>query len=223
MEKKLFFIILLSVGFGGLSIHWLNLKVNPEAPLELVPQKPSAAQSSEKTNPSLPSQKPLQTSLAPELKKVWQNLSENLYRPNQDFKAQEIQLRDLLQHSSQSELRPFVNAILDSTQAQDRRTTAAYLLTLAGPIAIPLLTEIAATSIPADADQSFEAALRSGALERLDRWALEGQPVVPSVEFILRTQTNPTLKFFARISLEGVLEKKPGKLLRLAQKSMENF
>lgn len=239
MEKKLLRIVIFSLCLAVLATHWLNMKTGvsgtaqqsnnskakPALKSKLATKAESNFNPTEKApieNPA-PSTEPAPQTKEESLKAALGELSKHLYSQKENFDAQEAKLRGLLQNADTKELRFLAAVITDRTQDQDLRLSAAYMLNLAGASAVPLLTEIASTPFREVSETNFEASLRTGALERIDRWAVSGLNVEASLEQILKNQKDPALQFFARTSLEGVLEKRPGKLLRLSQKSLEEY
>ncbi|WP_413290546.1 hypothetical protein [Bdellovibrio sp. HCB337] len=101
-----------------------------------------------------------------------------------------------------------------------------YTLTQQGFIAKEKLARIVKTPLPTfeqlDNPHSVgtyklrdEIALRVTALEALDKLAVDHpQEIQKILEDIAKTQTEPTLKFLVRVSLDGIYAQRPGKLSR---------
>ena len=125
----------------------------------------------------------------------------------------------------------FVNSLsptatTDSTKQPNSRRQALYKLTQQGLVAKNELTALVKTPIPvfehlenphsAGAHQQREEiALRVTALEALDKLSIENPAEIQqALEEIAKIQHEPTLKFLIGVSLEGIYNKRPGKLTR---------
>ena len=119
---------------------------------------------------------------------------------------------------------------LDENDHWDDRFAAVYILGKAGREAIPALSKIAAApfdqkSYPPHtiqrSNQSSEFALRSSALESLDRLAVDGEDVAGSFAGVLEAKTSPQLALMAQLALMGIREGRPGKLTRFIDKAFD--
>lgn len=129
------------------------------------------------------------------------------------------------------DLQNLESLLLSKESTQDERSVSLYLLSLSGVRALPALTHFSATALPefshlqdphsADSsNKNFEVSLRIAALEAIDRQTSlqnEKTQVQASLQQILKTQNDPTLKMLVEVSLAGVRSGKPGKLSRFIQ------
>lgn len=109
------------------------------------------------------------------------------------------------------------------------RQTALYILTqIETSETTGALAEIAISTIPvfdnlnnphsrSTYQHRAELALRMTALEALDQRSIKSLDIQKQIQAIEVSQTNPTLKFLARLSLEGILSQRPGKLHRVTE------
>lgn len=153
-----------------------------------------------------------------------------LYSKRQDWLSHEAELRKHMLELSSDELKKLGDDVLLVTNPPDERRVSIYLLTLAGVPAREVLAKIARSPIPKFANLGDphssgnlqlhrERSLRASALEALDRLAAQkSKEVYLDLQNILAQQSDDSLKFFAKISLVGISQGKPGKLSRwLAQ------
>jgi hypothetical protein len=83
------------------------------------------------------------------------------------------------------------------------------------------LIEIASSAVESNNESSrFDVSLRVTALEALDQRLVSGEVDASAIQTVIKNQTHPTLLFFARISLEGVMSGRPGKLTRFIDKTL---
>lgn len=101
--------------------------------------------------------------------------------------------------------------VQDPARSGNERRASLYLLTQAGPSAIPALTEIAQTQVPhfdgAENPHSigayqlrFERSLRVTALESLDQASLQNTEIETRLHQIIEKQTDPSIELLAQIS-----------------------
>lgn len=116
----------------------------------------------------------------------------------------------------------------EDTNARDRQTALYILTQIENTTTTEALAEIANSPIPAfdnlnspHSRETYlyhaELALRVTALETLDQRSANSSDAQKYIEAIAKNQANPTLKFLARISLEGILSQRPGKLHRVTE------
>lgn len=124
--------------------------------------------------------------------------------------------------------------VLDGKLDRDFRREALAELTQAGPEAIPLLAKIAATDVPMPKEvkdphsaevrrYEYEKGLRFTALEAIDDWAAKNVDVGPVLKEILGKTRDQDIRFLAFVSLRGVEQGRPGKLIRFVDRMMDEF
>lgn len=132
---------------------------------------------------------------------------------------------------SNKDLQSLENILLSSQATQDERSVSLYLLSLSGAKALPALTHFSVTALPefshlqdphsaGSLNKSFEMSLRIATLEAIDHLSEAKNTtsqVQTSLQQILKTQNDPTLKMLAEVSLAGIQSGKPQKLSRLIQ------
>lgn len=234
MGKNFIFVMALSLIIGALSTHWLN--VTTSAGTEA--QKDDAADTKtdetvgrlRKPNPQTESRTALPKGLKParaqgiqvtQVNDLVNQVAKTLYAQDQDFEQRRTDLVAVLSKASSEELSALARTTTDLTQTQDQRTSAIYLLTLAGPAAIPALAGVVMAPFRETPQSQFELAVRTTALERLDRFSTEGVPVETVIRQALKQPLHPTLRMLAQVSLQGLLQHRPGKLARFAEKNMD--
>ncbi|WP_413574652.1 hypothetical protein ACLVWU_10520 [Bdellovibrio sp. HCB290] len=148
-----------------------------------------------------------------------------LYSLNIDWKEHELNLIEKLQDFPQNEIDDLGVIAVNADSNNDRRTLAVHLLSLAGQRASSALYQIAQSPLPELSNNDphssaalvydYEMSLRGSAMAALDALSTETpEQVQKNMLQILTMQSSPTLKHFARISLMGIQQGRPGKLAR---------
>lgn len=164
--------------------------------------------------------------LDPRLQKALRSLVNKLYELGQNYESRDQELRALMQQMTKKDLELLSAMALNTSRNNDERRVSVYLLGLAGVQASVALKKVAAAALPDLGGQndphsygfmqaSVESALRLSALRALDSLSLS-HDVKSELQSVIQTQTDPSLVFFAQVSLAGVQEGRPGKLERLA-------
>lgn len=123
------------------------------------------------------------------------------------------------------ELQALKEKILSANETAEARQEMMYSLIKIGPSASQALVAIAKTNIPefhnskdphsvGAFQERLELSLRITALEALDQMLMKKPDLSRSIGEIAHQQTNPILKFLAKVSLSGVQKNQPGKLKR---------
>lgn len=138
-------------------------------------------------------------------------------------------LNELKNNITSKEVEDLKTLVNNKDENGKYRQTALYVLTeIETPDTTKALAEIAISTIPvfdnlnnphsrSTYQHRAELALRMTALETLDQRSIKFLDVQKHIQAIETNQTNPTLKFLARISLEGILSQRPGKLHRATE------
>jgi hypothetical protein len=157
-----------------------------------------------------------------------------LYTKSQDWSSHEAELKKQMAGLSADELKNLGEDVLSLENSPDERQISIYLLTLAGAPARHVLSKISQSPIPTfesledphsmgALQQQRERSLRASALEALDVLATQKpQEVYLDLQNILAHQNDDSLKFFAKISLVGISQGKPGKLSRWLSQNVNN-
>lgn len=146
-----------------------------------------------------------------------------------DFSTRDRELRQMAARFSEEDFARLAITLGRTELANDERRAGLYFLSVAGPAAIHALGVVAAKPVPELANsldphssgavqKSIEVALRTQALQSLDAMAADSVQVREELEKVLSQQTDPTVKFFAQVSLQGIQQGRPGKLQRLAER-----
>jgi hypothetical protein len=235
MGKNFIFVMALSLIIGALSTHWLNVATSAGTETRTNDTVDTKADETvgrlRKPNPPTESRTVLPKGVKPAQAQVIQvtqvndlvnRVAKTLYAQDQDFEQRRTDLVATLSTASAAELSTLARTTTDVTQTQDQRTSAVYLLTLAGPKAIPALAGVVMAPFRETPQSQFELAVRTTALERLDRFSTEGISVETVIRQALKQPLHPTLRMLAQVSLQGLLQHRPGKLTRFAEKNMES-
>lgn len=142
-----------------------------------------------------------------------------------DLNTAQVQsdLQSQADNFTNKDLQNLESILLNRQSTQDERSVSLYLLSLSGVKALPALTHFSAMALPefshlqdphseGSLNKNFEVSLRIAALEAIDR-----QASAESLQQILKTQSDPTLKMLAQVSLAGIQSGKPEKLSRLIE------
>lgn len=134
----------------------------------------------------------------------------------------------------QKSVEELASIVLDKNLDPDYRREALAELTQAGPEAIPHLATIAATDVPMPKGvkdphsvelyrYEYEKGLRFTALEAIDDWAAKNVDVRPALQKILSKTRDQDIRFLTFVSLRGVEQGRPGKLIRFVDRMMDEF
>lgn len=152
-------------------------------------------------------------------------LSEEIGRPDIDFKARERRLRSELNMMGAQDLQTIGLEVGQGRLTGDDARATLYLLSLAGEKAVPALREIAlgnGAKATTEGGERFAHSLRVDALEQLEGLAARSAEARRTI-FEASTQIEGrSLRELARIASLGLQQGKPGKLHRLMDETLKN-
>ena len=119
--------------------------------------------------------------------------------------------------------------ILDLKVDPNSRRKLLHQLVVAGPPAAEALLKVARTPLPLSSENpqphsihemkvKFERSLRITALEALDKLAIDHPSVAAKLPEVAADQTDPMISFLAQVSVAGIQQGRPGKLVRMIDK-----
>ena len=200
--------------------HVLTLRAG-----EIVTGKPSVLMQVPKSDSALAtkagilSKNPVNTpQVAVKLENLLQDLSINQYEARNDYQNRAELLKVQLSSVGANDWIQLSGQLLRGRLSGEQHRTAVYLLSLAGPAAIPALEVIAKSPLMEASDPvraSQERSLRLGALEYLDKMASDREEARQALRQIAETQNDAQLSYFSTLAVQGINEGKPGKLHRL--------
>lgn len=159
---------------------------------------------------------------AASLKEVVGFLANKISHPSPAIPAEEEYLRKFAMKMSAEHIRALEKLVLEPKQAADMRSAGLFLLTQAGPSSLKALSQIAQSSLssisPRSQDQAYEVSLRVNAVEALDNLVLHHAQGKKEIEAILQNQKDPTVRFLAQMSLDGIRSGHPGKVGRFVDR-----
>lgn len=122
--------------------------------------------------------------------------------------------------------------VLDTSASKDMRRLLLHKLVAAGLPAAKQLIEVASSPLPEAAGEmrphsaqemrvKYERSLRITALEALDKLTPDNPGLSEQMQNVALVQRDPMLQFLAQVSVSGIQQGRPGKLVRMIDKIVQ--
>lgn len=131
-----------------------------------------------------------------------------------------------------AELSEIAASVVDISVSKDTRRLLLHKLVAAGLPAAKQLIQVASSPLPEAAGEmrphsaeemrvKYERSLRITALEALDKLTPDNPELAEQMEQVALVQRDPMLQFLAQVSVSGIQQGRPGKLVRMIDKIVQ--